>query len=140
MCFWLCIDIHCYWCNFTPCTLTRFNVLLVGIANKMEQKVHICTSVWIAQNTMESRVPWLNVCAKILLVCTFSLGSLDSVVSWAIHILVCVHFADLLGIPTIITFWKCFCIDYVSQMVICIYIYTHLNFDFHSCIVSGEVY
>ena len=39
--------------------------------------------------------------------CTFSLGTLDSVVSWAIHTLVCVVFAD---IPTNITFWKCFCI------------------------------
>ena len=50
--------------------------------------------MWIAQDTTESRVPWLNVCAKIWLVCTFSLGTLDSVVSWAIHTLVWVVFAD----------------------------------------------
>ena len=36
----------------------------------------------------ESRVPLLNVCTNIWLVCTLSFGSLDSVVFWAIHMLV----------------------------------------------------
>ena len=68
------------------------NVMLVGMASKISKSTY--ASVWIAQHTTESRVPWLNVFTKIWLVCTFSLSTLDSVVPWAIHTLVCVLFAD----------------------------------------------
>ena len=53
-----------------------------------------CTSVWIAQDTIESRVPRLNVHTNQILAHTFSHGTLDFVVSCAIHTLVCVVFAD----------------------------------------------
>ena len=39
------------------------------------------TSVWIAQDTTESRVPRLNVHTNQILAHTFSHGTLDSVVS-----------------------------------------------------------
>ena len=40
-----------------------------------------CTSVWITQDTMESRVPRLNVHTNQILAHIFSHGTLDSVVS-----------------------------------------------------------
>ena len=55
------------------------NVMLVGMASKISKTTH--TSVWIAQDTTESRVPRLNVHTNQILAHTFSLGTLDSVVS-----------------------------------------------------------
>ena len=71
------------------------------------------TSVCITQDTTESRVPRLNVRTNQILAHTFSHGTLDSVVSWAIHTLVCVVLQISLAIPTNITFWKCFCILFI---------------------------
>ena len=55
------------------------NVMLVGMASEISKTTH--TSVWIAQDTTESRVPRLNVHTNQILAHTFSLGTLDSVVS-----------------------------------------------------------
>ena len=55
------------------------NVMLVGMANEISKTTH--TSVWIAQDTTESRVPRLNVHTNQILAHTFSHGTLDSVVS-----------------------------------------------------------
>ena len=63
------------------------------MAGKISKK-RAHTNVWIPQHTMESRKLWLIVCSKLLLMCTFSLSSFDSVVFWVIHTLVSVHFAD----------------------------------------------
>ena len=54
------------------------NVMLVGIASEISKNY---TSVWIAQDTTESRVPRLNVHINQILAHTFSHGTLDSVVS-----------------------------------------------------------
>ena len=56
------------------------------------------TSVWIAQDTTESRMPRLNVHTNQILAHTFSHGTLDSVVSLAIHTLVCVVLVFLLHV------------------------------------------
>ena len=55
------------------------NFVLVGMANESAKTTH--TSVWFAQDTMESRVPRLNVHTNQILVHTFSHDTLDSVVS-----------------------------------------------------------
>ena len=44
-----------------------------------QQTLHMHTSVWIAQDTTESRVPRLNVHTNQILAHTFSHGTLDSV-------------------------------------------------------------
>ena len=49
------------------------------------------TNVWIAQDTMESRVPMLNVHTNQILAHTFSHVTLDSVVSRVIHTPACHH-------------------------------------------------
>ena len=63
----------------TQDTKTFPNVMLVGMASKISKTTH--TSVWIAQDTTESRVPRLNVHTNQILGHTFSRGTLDSVVS-----------------------------------------------------------
>ena len=55
------------------------NVVLVGMASKSAKTTH--TSVWITQDTTESRVPRLNVYTNQILAHTFSRGTLDSVLS-----------------------------------------------------------
>ena len=55
------------------------NVMLIGMAGEISKTTH--TSVWIAQDTTESRVPRLNVHNNQILAHTFSHGTLDSVVS-----------------------------------------------------------
>ena len=55
-------------------TKTFQNVMLVG----MVREISTHTSVWIAQDTTESRVPRLNVHTNQILVHTFSHGTLDS--------------------------------------------------------------
>ena len=50
------------------------NVMLIGMANKISKSTHI--SVWITLDATESREP-----INQILVYTFSLGALDSVVS-----------------------------------------------------------
>ena len=58
------------------------NVMLVGKASEIRKTTY--KSVWIAQDTMESRVPRLNVHTNQILVHTlFSHGTLDSVVALA---------------------------------------------------------
>ena len=66
--------------------------MLVGMASEISKTTH--TSVWIAQETTESRVSRLNVHTNQILAHTFSHGTFDFVVSRAIHTLVCVVFAD----------------------------------------------
>ena len=53
--------------------------MLVGMASETAKTTH--TSVWIAQDTTESRVPRLNVHTNQILAHTLSHGTLDSVVS-----------------------------------------------------------
>ena len=59
-------------------TKTFSNVMLVGMASKISKTTH--TSVWIIQDNGIKGAK-TSVCTKIWLVCTFSLGTLDSVVS-----------------------------------------------------------
>ena len=53
--------------------------MLVGMASKISKTAR--TSVWITQDTTESRVPRLNVHIDQILARTFSHGTFDSVVS-----------------------------------------------------------
>ena len=55
------------------------NVMSVGMACEISEITH--TSVWIAQDTTESRVSRLNVHTYQILAHTFSHGTLDSIVS-----------------------------------------------------------
>ena len=56
-------------------------VMLVGMASEISKNYTQCyTSVWMTQDTTESRVPRLNVHTNQILVHTFSHGTLDFVV------------------------------------------------------------
>ena len=70
----------------------------------------------ITAYTTKSKVPWLNVCAKIWLVCAFSFDIFDSGVPWVFQPLACEVFADL-AIPTTITFRKYFCILRIMWLI-----------------------
>ena len=53
--------------------------MLVGMSSEISKTTH--TSVWIAQDITDPRVPRLNVHTNQILAHTFSHGTLDSVVS-----------------------------------------------------------
>ena len=74
--------------------------------------------MWIAQDTRESGVPWLNVHTNQILAHTFSHGTLDFLVSLAINTVVCVLLLILLAFPTNTTFWKRFCILFIYFLVV----------------------
>ena len=72
------------------------NVMLVGMVSKVSKK-YTHTSVWITQDTMDSREPRLNVHASQILAHTFSHDTLDSIVYMSFLLI-------SLAIPTNITF------------------------------------